>query len=144
MLTLNSFTQNFTFFLIKPESCCQAHIIPVLKLLAENNIFVESMKTVIPNLSHWQQHYIEHKDKPFYDDLCNEMSGGAVIAMKLYTFDDEPCWQKVRRLLGCTDPAKAELGTIRQLYGRSVRANVAHASDSDDSVQRELRLWNLE
>ena len=82
--------------------------------------------------------YQEHKGKPFFDGLIEFMSSGHVVALILEKEDAVPDF---RTLIGATDPGKAEPGTIRKLYGKSVQENAIHASDSDENALREERFF---
>jgi len=78
--------------------------------------------------------YAIHQERPFYDDLCEYMSSGPIIAMVL---QKEKAVESFRELIGATDPAKAAPGTIRQLFATSIEANAIHGSDSDENAQIE-------
>ena len=78
--------------------------------------------------------YAVHKDKPFYEDLTTFMSSGPIVAMIL---EKENAVNDFRKLIGATDPADAEEGTIRKLYAESKSHNAVHGSDSDENAQIE-------
>lgn len=85
-----------------------------------------------------EQHYGEHKGKAFYEPLVAFMSSGPVVAMVV---EGERVIEGVRRLAGPTDPIAAEPGSIRGDYGTIVRENLIHASDSEESAIRELKIF---
>ncbi|MEU3045153.1 MULTISPECIES: nucleoside-diphosphate kinase [unclassified Streptomyces] len=85
-----------------------------------------------------EQHYGEHKGKPFYEPLVAFMSSGPVVALVV---EGERVIDGVRRLAGPTDPIEAAPGSIRGDYGTIVRENLIHASDSEESAVRELKLF---
>ncbi|GGQ20482.1 nucleoside-diphosphate kinase [Streptomyces roseolilacinus] len=85
-----------------------------------------------------EQHYGEHRGKPFYEPLVAFMSSGPVVAMVV---EGERVIEGVRRLAGPTDPIAAEPGSIRGDYGTIVRENLIHASDSEESAIRELKIF---
>ncbi|MDN3294720.1 nucleoside-diphosphate kinase [Streptomyces ficellus] len=85
-----------------------------------------------------EQHYGEHKGKPFYEPLVAFMSSGPVVAMVV---EGERVIEGVRRLAGPTDPIAAAPGSIRGDYGTIVRENLIHASDSEESAIRELKIF---
>ncbi|MFE7772857.1 nucleoside-diphosphate kinase [Streptomyces sp. NPDC057445] len=85
-----------------------------------------------------EQHYGEHKGKPFYEPLVDFMSSGPVVAMVV---DGERVIEGVRALAGPTDPIAAAPGSIRGDYGTIVRENLIHASDSEESAIRELKIF---
>jgi nucleoside-diphosphate kinase len=134
---------NRSFFLLKPDGVSK-ELLPEIILIFENKgIIIDKIIYLSPDVNHWKQHYIEHRDKSFYDELCTEMADKSVIAMRISTQSLSPCWKVCREILGTTDPKKASENTIRGKYGTTIRQNVAHASDSVESSERELQLWKL-
>ncbi|WP_256103321.1 nucleoside-diphosphate kinase [Streptomyces sp. ODS05-4] len=85
-----------------------------------------------------EQHYGEHQGKPFYEPLVAFMKSGPVVALVV---DGERVIEGVRRLAGPTDPIAAEPGSIRGDFGTIVRENLIHASDSEESAIRELKIF---
>lgn len=85
-----------------------------------------------------EQHYAEHVGRPFYEPLVGFMSGGPVVALVV---EGERVIEGVRQLAGPTDPIAAAPGSIRGDFGTIVRENLIHASDSEESAQRELKLF---
>ncbi len=85
-----------------------------------------------------EAHYAEHLGRSYYDNLINFMTSGPITAL---VFEGEGVIERVRMLHGATDPAKAELGTIRAMFGTNVTKNAVHASDSVESAEREIAIW---
>ncbi|MFD6365269.1 nucleoside-diphosphate kinase, partial [Streptomyces roseolus] len=85
-----------------------------------------------------EAHYGEHKGKPFYEPLMGFMSSGPVVALVV---EGERVIEGVRRLAGPTDPIAAAPGSIRGDFGTIVRENLIHASDSEESAARELKIF---
>lgn len=85
-----------------------------------------------------ESHYGEHKGKPFYEPLMTFMQSGPVVALVV---EGERVIEGVRQLAGPTDPIAAAPGSIRGDYGTIVRENLIHASDSEESAERELKLF---
>jgi nucleoside-diphosphate kinase len=85
-----------------------------------------------------EQHYAEHQGKPFYEPLVEFMSSGPSVAMVV---EGERVIEGLRALVGPTDPIAAAPGSIRGDFGTIVRENLVHASDSEESAQRELKLF---
>ncbi|AJE85649.1 nucleoside diphosphate kinase [Streptomyces albus] len=85
-----------------------------------------------------EQHYAEHVGKPFYEPLVEFMSSGPVVALVV---EGERVIEGVRRLTGPTDPIAAEPGSIRGDFGTITRENLIHASDSEESAERELKIF---
>jgi len=78
--------------------------------------------------------YAVHKDRPFYEELTNYMSSGPIVAAVL---QKDQAVGEFRKLIGATDPSKAEAGTIRQRFAKSIAANAVHGSDSDENALLE-------
>jgi len=85
-----------------------------------------------------QEHYSVHKDKPFFDDLVDYISSAPIIAI---VFQGEKVVALIRRIMGATDPAKAEVGTIRGDFGLDIGRNSVHGSDSVETAEKEIKLF---
>src|SRR4030042_496577 len=85
-----------------------------------------------------EQHYAVHKGKPFFNDLVEHITSKPVIAA---VFEGEGAIERIRKLVGATDPAKAEPGTIRRDYGLDIRRNSTHASDSPENAEKEIAIF---
>jgi nucleoside-diphosphate kinase len=94
------------------------------------------MMQITPELA--AQHYAEHKGKPFYDSLVDYITSGPVVAM---VWQGDDCVTLVRKLIGSTSPAEAHPGTIRGDFCSHTQHNIIHASDSDESAAREIKLF---
>ena len=82
--------------------------------------------------------YKVHETKPFYNELCNYLSSGPIIAMILEKID---AVSENRKIMGATDPAKADEGTIRKKYGLSIDKNSVHGSDSNENAAKEINFF---
>jgi len=122
-----------TLAMIKPNALFLADTI--LALIHDNNFTILAQKTIQLTKEEAAYFYAEHKNKDFFDEMITRMSSGPVLMLLL---EKEDAVQDYRKLLGKTDPQKAEPGTIRNRFGTSKRNNVAHGSDSDESAQREI------
>jgi nucleoside-diphosphate kinase len=94
------------------------------------------MMQITPELA--AQHYAEHKGKPFYDSLVGYITSGPVVAM---VWQGDDCVTLVRKIVGSTSPAEAHPGTIRGDFCSHTQHNIIHASDSDESAAREIKLF---
>lgn len=94
------------------------------------------MMNITPEMA--KEHYAEHAEKPFFGDLVNYITSGPVVAM-VWAGDD--CVTLVRKLVGATKPSEAAPGTIRGDYCIHTNMNVIHASDSDASAEREIKIF---
>jgi nucleoside-diphosphate kinase len=127
-----------TLVLLKPD-CVQRRLMGKIIARFEDkglNIIAMKMIRVTPELS--QQHYAEHVEKPFYGSLESFITSAPVVAMAIEGLE---AITVVRDMLGATSGLKAAAGTIRGDYSSSRQMNLVHASDSEESAQRELKLY---
>jgi nucleoside-diphosphate kinase len=85
-----------------------------------------------------ERHYAVHKGKPFYEELVNHITSAPIVAA---VFEGENAVERIRKIVGDTDPAKAALGTIRREFGLDIRRNSTHASDSVENAEKEIELF---
>ena len=130
-----------TFVMIKPDGVKQKLFKNIMEMLLENNLSITDVNIVNLNEDFIKEHYSHLVDKPFYPHLKNFMMSGKVITMTVY---GENAISKVRKIMGATNPNKAEKGTIRYLYGNKedTTCNVMHASDSKENALIELNRFN--
>lgn len=122
---------NQTFTMIKPDAVSNNDIGPVLKLINEAGFRVKAMKFTHLTKQQAGGFYAVHADKSFFEDLTTFMSSGPIVAAIL---EKENAVSDFRKLIGATDPAKAEQGTIRKLFAESMSRNAVHGSDSDENA----------
>jgi nucleoside-diphosphate kinase len=103
-------------------------------MINEAGFEISAMKMLRMTREQAENFYEVHREKPFYDGLVEFMSSGPVFVMILR---HENAVEEFRKLIGATDPAKAEPGTIRKIYAVSVQMNAIHGSDSDENAVRE-------
>ena len=127
-------TGKLTFTMIKPSAVAAGHAGDILAMIEKAGFRLVAMKLI--HLSRHQAglFYAEHNGKSFYEDLTRFMSSGPIIAA-IIAKDDAVA--EFRKLIGATDPAKAEKGTVRNLYGKSITENAVHGSDADATAERE-------
>jgi len=125
---------NFTFSIIKPNAVRTGKTGPILAMINEAGFEIAAMKMVKITLEQAQSFYAVHKERPFFDGLVEFMTSGPVFVMVLR---HENAVEEFRKLIGATDPAKAEPGTIRKLFAVSVQMNAVHGSDSDENAEKE-------
>ncbi|WP_038030046.1 MULTISPECIES: nucleoside-diphosphate kinase [Thermonema] len=123
-----------TFSMIKPDAVAAGNSGAILKMIEEAGFRIVAMKMTRLTLEQAGAFYAVHKERPFYQDLCQYMSSGPIIALVL---EKENAVEDFRKLIGATDPAKAEEGTIRKLFAKSIEANAIHGSDSDENAAIE-------
>ena len=110
----------------------------VIERLEKKGLKIIAMKMMHVSKDLAEEHYAEHEGKPFYTTLINYITSGPVIAMVVEADD---CVTLVRKLCGATNPAESIPGTIRGDYCSHTQHNIIHASDSDASAEREIKLW---
>jgi nucleoside-diphosphate kinase len=125
---------DFTFSIIKPNAVRTGKTGPILSMINEAGFEIAAIKMVRMTLSQAETFYQVHKGKPFYDGLVEFMSSGPVVVMIL---KHENAIDEFRKLIGSTDPAKAEPGTIRKIFAVSVQMNAVHGSDSEENAAKE-------
>ena len=125
---------DFTFSIIKPNAVRTGKIGPILAMINEAGFEIAAMRMVKMTLSQAESFYSVHKGKPFYDGLIEFMISGPVVVMILR---HENAVEQYRKLMGTTDPAKADPGTIRKTFAVSVQMNAVHGSDSIENAITE-------
>jgi nucleoside-diphosphate kinase len=125
---------DFTFSIIKPNAVRTGKAGPILAMINEGGFEITAMKIVRLTREHAEAFYDVHRGKPFYDSLVEFMTSGPVVVMIL---KHDNAVDEFRKLIGATDPAKAEPGTIRKIFAVSVQMNAIHGSDSVENANRE-------
>lgn len=125
---------NITFTMIKPDAVRNNYIGPILAKINQAGFRIVAMKFLKITKDQAAQFYIVHKDRPFYNELIEYMSSGPIVAAIL---EKDNAVEDFRKLIGATDPAKAEPGTIRKEFAKSIAENAIHGSDSNETAQLE-------
>jgi nucleoside-diphosphate kinase len=125
---------NFTFSIIKPNAVRTGKAGPILAMINEAGFEIAAMKMVKMTVEQAESFYAVHKGKSFFESLIEFMTSGPVFVMIL---KHDNAVEEFRKLIGATDPNKAEPGTIRKTFAVSVQMNAVHGSDSDENAQRE-------
>lgn len=125
---------NRTFTMIKPDAFRNGHAGAILDRIIKEGFAVKALKLIHLSADKAGQFYAVHKARPFYGELVEFMSSGPIIAAIL---EKENAVESFRKLIGATDPAKADEGTIRKLFATSVGENAVHGSDSDENAKIE-------
>ncbi len=120
--------------MVKPEAVEQGNTGSILKMIEENGFRIVALKKVQLSTARAGLFYEVHKERPFYGELVDYMSSGPIVAVIL---EKEDAVTDFRALIGATDPADAEDGTIRKLFAESKSKNAVHGSDSDENAQLE-------
>jgi len=125
---------DFTFAIIKPNAVRTGKTGPILAMINEGGFEIAAMRMIKMTLPQAESFYSIHKGKPFFDGLIEFMTSGPIVVMILR---HENAVDKFRKLIGATDPAKAEPGTIRRTFAVSVQMNAVHGSDSVENSIKE-------
>ena len=125
---------NRTFTMIKPDAVRNGHIGAILKMINDGGFRIVAMKYTQLSLAQAGQFYAVHSARPFYGELTEFMSSGPIVAAIL---EKDNAVEDFRKLIGATNPANAEEGTIRKIYAKSVGENAIHGSDSDENAAIE-------
>lgn len=129
---------DYTFSIIKPNAVRTGKIGPILSMINEAGFEIAAMKMLRLNKSQAESFYAVHKGKSFYEGLIDFMTSGPIVAMIL---KHENAVERYRKLMGSTDPSKADPGTIRKLYAVSTQMNAVHGSDSPENAEIEANFF---
>ncbi|NPB10023.1 MAG: nucleoside-diphosphate kinase [Thermodesulfobacteria bacterium] len=127
-----------TLSMIKPDGVSRDIIGEVLSFFEKGGLKIVAMKMLRLTKQQAEEFYIVHKGKPFYDELTDYMSSGPIVALVL---EGEDAIAKCRKIMGATDPAEADEGTIRKTFALSKGENTVHGSDSPESAAREIAFF---
>ncbi len=125
---------NRTFTMIKPDAVANGHIGAILDKITKSGFKIVALKYTALSPQKAGEFYSVHKERPFYNALVEFMSSGPIVAAIL---EKDNAIEDFRKLIGATDPSKAEPGTIRNMFAKSIDANAVHGSDSDENAQIE-------
>lgn len=127
-----------TFVMIKPDGVRRGLVGEVIRRFENKGLRIRALKLlqVSPELA--AAHYLEHRDKPFYGELLSFITSGPSVPMVL---EGRDAVAVARTLMGATDPAQAQPGTIRGDFGFEITENIVHGSDSSVSAAREIGLY---
>ena len=129
---------NRTFTMIKPDAVAENHIGGILHMIEQGGFRIVELQKVALTAERAGEFYAVHRERPFYQDLVRYMSSGPIVAAVL---EKDNAVADFRTLIGATNPANAEEGTIRKKYAKSIEANAVHGSDSDENAQIEADFY---
>ena len=129
---------NITFTIIKPFAVSNGHIGPILNKIHNGGFKITAMRMLWLTKGEAEKFYEVHKDRPFYSDLVEFMTSGNIVVAIL---EKENAVADYRKLIGATDPEKAEEGTIRKEFAKSMQENAVHGSDSDENAKFEASFF---
>ncbi len=127
-----------TLSIIKPDATSRNLVGKILSHFEEAGLTIVAARMMTLTPEQAGQFYVIHKDRPFYGELIDYMVSGRVLVSVL---EGEDAVNLNRKLMGATDPKKADAGTIRNLYAESIAANAVHGSDSADNARTEISFF---
>ncbi|HYG71228.1 MAG TPA: nucleoside-diphosphate kinase [Actinomycetota bacterium] len=127
-----------TLLIVKPDGVRRALVGEVLRRVEAKGLRIAELAMTTIERSRAEEHYGEHREKPFFGELVDFITSGPVVVARLEGENAIEVW---RTLMGPTDPAKAPPGTIRGDLGLIITENLVHGSDSPASAERELKLF---
>lgn len=127
-----------TFSIIKPNAVADNNIGNIIARFEKEGLKIAGLKLTKLSKEKAEGFYIEHKERPFFGSLVGFMTEGPVVLMVL---EGANAVEKNRKIMGATNPAQAEEGTLRKLYAKSIEANAVHGSDSLASAEREINYF---
>ena len=124
--------------LIKPDAMQRGLTGTIISRLEGQGLKLVALKMLHLDKALAQKHYAVHSDKPFFESVVNDISSTPIIAA---VFEGEGAVEAIRKIMGATDPAKAEAGTIRGDFGLDIERNTVHGSDSVETAEKEIKLF---
>src|SRR5690348_16298611 len=124
-----------TFSIIKPDAFGKGHAGAILAEIEKTGFRIVAIKRLSISKTQAEGFYYVHKERPFFPSLTTFMSSGPIIAMVL---EKENAIADLRKLMGATNPANADEGTIRKKYAGSIEENTIHGSDAEETAQFEI------
>lgn len=127
-----------TLTIVKPDATERNLTTRILSMIESAGLKLVGVKSMKISKKEAEEFYYVHKGKPFFESLTQYMSSGKIVVA---VFEGEDAISKVRKIMGATDPKKAEDGTIRKLYGIDIEKNSIHGSDSKESAEFEVSFF---
>jgi nucleoside-diphosphate kinase len=127
-----------TLILVKPDAFERGLTGEIVARFERKGLKIAAMKHMTVQRDQAEEHYAEHKEKPFFGDLVEFITGGPLVAMVL---EGHEAVKAARQVIGATNPIEAAPGSIRGDYGLEVQTNLVHGSDSPESAAREIGIF---
>jgi nucleoside-diphosphate kinase len=127
-----------TFIMVKPDGVARGLVGEIISRFEQKSLTLEKIRKLSIDEELARRHYAEHLEKPFFPELLEFITSGPVVAME---WSGESAISVARTVMGVTDPAKADPGTIRGDFGLLVTQNLVHGSDGPESAARELEIY---
>ena len=127
-----------TLSIIKPDAVKAGHTDAINLMIESSGLKILQRKELNLTMEQAEKFYAVHSDKPFYKDLCNFMTSGPIVVQML---EGENAVELYRKVMGVTNPDKAEENTIRKKFATSIQENAVHGSDSEENALKELNFF---
>ena len=127
-----------TYTMVKPTAMRKGYMAAIMNKIAEGGFKIIAAKMTKLSKEEAEAFYAIHKERPFFGELTTFMSSGPIMAMVV---EKENAVEAYRNFIGATNPAEAENGTIRKLYGTNIGENAVHGSDSDENAENEIHFF---
>jgi nucleoside-diphosphate kinase len=127
-----------TLLIVKPDGVRRGLVGEVIRRVEAKGLTIDQLDLRTIERGVAEEHYGEHRDKPFFGELVDFITGGPVVVAKISGEDAITCW---RTLMGPTNPVEAAPGSIRGDFALETQNNLVHGSDSPESAAREIKLW---
>jgi len=124
-----------TFSIIKPDAVRAGHTVGILQMIHQAGFKIDGIKRLSLSSEQAAGFYAVHAARPFFNSLCEFMSSGPLVALVL---EKDNAIADLRKLMGATNPANADEGTIRKKFAASIEANAIHGSDAEDTAKFEI------
>ena len=131
-------SKEMTFSIIKPNAVKKSVIGDVIQHFEKAGLRIAAAKMTVISRKKCEEFYAEHKARPFFGELVDFMTSGPVLLMAI---SGEGAIMKNREIMGATDPKKADKGTIRSQYAKSISENAVHGSDSKEAAKTEIQFF---
>ena len=127
-----------TFSIVKPDAVRNGHTGAIIAAIDRAGFRIVAIKKQSISKPEAEGFYAVHRERPFFSDLCTFMSSGPLVLMVL---EKDNAIADLRKLMGATNPANAEEGTIRKKFASSIQENAIHGSDAEDTAAFEIGYW---
>lgn len=127
-----------TLILVKPDAFARGLTGEILSRFERKGLKIAALKLVETPRETAEEHYAEHREKPFFGELVDFITSGPLVALVL---EGDNVVQAARQIIGATNPLEAAPGSIRGDFATDIGQNLVHGSDSDESAEREIRIW---
>ena len=127
-----------TFSIVKPDAVRNGHTAAIIAEISKAGFQIAAIRKQSISKAEAEGFYAVHKSRPFFGELCTFMSSGPLVLMVL---EKDNAIADLRKLMGATNPANAEEGTIRKKFAASLQENAIHGSDAEDTAAFEIGYW---